>query len=65
MKEAACFLERTATMHQATQRHFPEENNLRPLPSLQQKVSHLSQVRTLHYDSAPIYTHVFETVTSI
>jgi len=39
MKEAACFLERTATMHQATQRHFPEENSLRSLSSLQQNVT--------------------------
>jgi len=39
MKEVACFLERNATMHQATQRHFPEENNLRSLSSLQENVT--------------------------
>lgn len=71
MKEAACLLERTATMHQATQRHFPEENNIRSLSSLQenfigsyrkpaQSSSHL-----LHDDSVPAYTHAFEMVTSI
>lgn len=70
-KEAACFLERTATMHQATQRHFPEENNLRSLSSLQENVIRSyrepaqSSSHLLLYDSASTYTHVFEMVTSI
>jgi hypothetical protein len=71
VKEAACFLEKTATMHQATQRHFPEENNLRSLSSSQKNVigSYRAPVQSnlllLHFDSAPISTHAFEMVTSI
>jgi len=59
MKEAAYFLERTATMHQATQRHFPEENNLRSLSCLHESVigsypePPQSSSHLLHYDSAP------------
>jgi len=59
MKEVAYFLEIIATMHQATQRHFPEDNYLNSLLSLHENVigSYLEPAQSsshlLHYDSAP------------